>query len=367
MTQTVLLNQTPIAYCNESSQKPPREVIEVTQINAEQLLKQARNGMATVWRGDFHQAKQVLSALKKRAKIQPKPQTNPSDAFHQHRLAQSQSSSLANRLLVQIDANFALNLPRAPQVQAALRDVFGTENSEPFLLPLNQLLGYIGAHEWHKKGVFVPALQHNIHVPFGVFSPIRGEYVDLVAKAACTFAPQSAMDVGTGSGVLAAVLAKAGVAQVWATDNNPRAIECARQNVARLGYAARIEIVQTDLFADECVDLIVCNPPWLPARPTSAIETALYDERHAMLHALLNGAAAHLNAGGQLWIVMSDLAEHLGLRQTDDLNNWFAQAGWRVKSSLNTQPQHDKAQNSHDTLAFARQRETTTLYCLERE
>ncbi|STR04248.1 Uncharacterised protein [Kingella kingae] len=151
MTQTVLLNQTPIAYRNESSQKPPREVIEVTQINAEQLLKQARNGMATVWRGDFHQAKQVLSALKKRAKIQPKPQTNPSDAFHQHRLAQSQSSSLANRLLVQIDANFALNLPRAPQVQAALRDVFGTENSEPFLLPLNQLLGYIGAHEWHKK------------------------------------------------------------------------------------------------------------------------------------------------------------------------------------------------------------------------
>ncbi|MDK4591723.1 methyltransferase, partial [Kingella kingae] len=84
--------------------------------------------------------------------------------------------------------------PRAPQVQAALRDVFGTENSEPFLLPLNQLLGYIGAHEWHKKGVFVPALQHTIHVPFGVFSPIRGEYVDLVAKAACTFAPQSAMD-----------------------------------------------------------------------------------------------------------------------------------------------------------------------------
>ena len=64
---------------------------------------------------------------------------------------------------------------------------------------------------------------------------------------------------------------------------------------------------------------------------------------------------------------MSDLAEHLGLRQTDDLNNWFAQAGWRVKSSLHTQPQHGKAQNSHDTLAFARQRETTTLYCLERE
>ena len=39
------------------------------------------------------------------------------------------------------------------------------------LLPLNQLLGFIGAHEWHKKGIDIPQLDGKIHVPFGVFSP----------------------------------------------------------------------------------------------------------------------------------------------------------------------------------------------------
>ena len=174
------------------------------------------------------------------------------------------------------------------------------------------------------------------------------------------------MDIGTGSGVLAAVLAKHSAACITATDNNPRAVACAADNIARLGLSSRIRVQMQNLFADESADLIVCNPPWLPARPTSAIETALYDPDHAMLHALLHNAGRHLNDGGELWIVMSDLAEHLGLRAAADLQNWFAQTGWRVKSSLHTAPRHAKAQNAHDPLAFARGRETTTLYCLER-
>ena len=113
-------------------------------------------------------------------------------------------------------------------------------------------------------------------------------------------------------------------------------------------------------------DLIVCNPPWLPAKPTSAVETALYDPKHAMLHAFLRGASNHLAQGGQVWLVMSNLAELLGLRGEHDLPNWFAQYGWRVSGSLKTTPQHRKASDSNDPLAFARSREITTLYILER-
>ena len=85
-----------------------------------------------------------------------------------------------------------------------------------------------------------------------------------------------------------------------------------------------------------------------------------------MLHAFLRGAAAHLAQGGQVWLVMSNLAELLGLRGAHDLANWFAQYGWRVVGSLKTAPQHRKASNRSDPLAFARQREITTLYILER-
>lgn len=357
-------------YRNESTQSPPRDFVFVAEASASRIIQAAQQSIATVWRGDFHNAKQVLAAIKKRVK--PKPQAeapahaDPASAFHQHRLAQSQASRLANALCVEIGAGFALDLSRAPNVQAALRDVYGVENTEPFVLPLAQLLGFIGAHEWHKKGVVVPELGGAIHVPFGVFSPIRGEYLSLIAQAKLPANAHTALDVGTGSGVIAALLAQRGVAHIIATDTNPRAIACAQANIARLGFAPQINVLQQDLFGEHTADLIVCNPPWLPAKPTSAVETALYDPKHTMLHAFLRGAAAHLAQGGQVWLVMSNLAELLGLRGAHDLANWFTQYGWRVGGSLKTTPQHRKASDRSDPLAFARQREITTLYILER-
>ena len=64
---------------------------------------------------------------------------------------------------------------------------------------------------------------------------------------------------------------------------------------------------------------MVCNPPWLPARPSSAVEQAVYDEGSRMLKGFLAGLAAHLSPGGEGWLILSDLAEHLGLRSRDEL------------------------------------------------
>ena len=357
-------------YRNESTQSPPRDFVFVNEASASRIIQAAQQNIATVWRGDFHNAKQVLAAIKKR--VQPKPkaahpaQADPATTFHKHRLAQSQASRLANALCIEVGAGFALDLSRAPNVQAALRDVYGVENKDPFFLPLAQLLGFIGAHEWHKKGVTIPELGGAIHVPFGVFSPIRGEYLPLIAQAKLPANARTVLDVGTGSGVIAALLAQRGVENIIATDTNPRAVACAQANIAQLGFAPQINVLQQDLFGEHTADLIVCNPPWLPAKPTSAVETALYDPKHAMLHAFLRGAAAHLAQGGQVWLVMSNLAELLGLRGAHDLANWFTQYGWRVVGSLKTTPQHRKASDRSDPLAFARQREITTLYILER-
>ena len=351
-------------YRNFSQSKPPQQFIETQQLSADKLLQWVRQNTAIIWRGDFQQGKQLLAALKKRVRKPSKTGTTPAETFHKYRLAQAQQSRLINGLLIEIQANFQLNLPRAPDVQAALNDVYDTPNTESFLLPLNQLLGFIGAHEWHKKGVFIEALNNTIHVPFGVFSPLRGEYLDLIAQAPLPETIKSALDLGTGSGVIAAILAKRGVANIIATDNNIRAINAARANFQRLQYK-NIELKQQDGFNNEQVDLIVCNPPWLPVKPTSVIETALYDPQHTMLKNVLKQAAAHLNPQGQLWLIMSDLAEHLGLRQADDLNNWFQENHWRVRQKLSTRPKHSKANNSNDSLAFARQKEITSLYILE--
>lgn len=363
----------PLVWRSESSQKPPRAAVYRREANAADILRAAHTGEATVWTGDFHNAKQVLAALKKRVR-QPRKPVPPDSAhtaevaaaFHAHRMKQTQQSRLINMLAVEIGADFSLDLPRAPDVSAALREVYGDSDGQPFLLPLNRLIGFLGAHEWHKKGVEIPQLDGRIHVPFGVFSPLRGEYLDLLCQAPLTAGFQTAFDIGTGSGVLAALLAKRGL-RVTGSDNNPRAVVCARSNIERLGLAHAVCIQERNGFPEGRADLIVCNPPWLPAKPTSAVETALYDPDSAMLRGFLSGVSARLNPNGEAWLIMSDLAEHLGLRPKGWLETQFAANKLHLSGTLHTRPQHGKAADPNDPLAFARRRETTTLYRLQAE
>lgn len=342
-----------------SAQKPPQS-LEVARdgLSAAAALKHFHRRQALLWRGDYHQAVQLLAAVKKRL---PPPKGGD---FHTHRMQQAQRSALLNLLLVEVGGDYRIALRRAPDAAGALADVFGKPAGQPFLLPLNLLLGLIGAHQWHLRGVEVSELGARIHVPFGVFSPLRGEYLALLAAQKLPEHHACAFDIGTGSGVIAALLAQKGVAQITATDTNPRALACAAANFARLGLDGRIRLLEADLFPEGTADLLVCNPPWLPAKPSSDIETALYDPGSAMLKAFLCGARRHLNPGGEVWLVMSDLAEQLGLRGAGELAQMTADAGWQTVSAAHARPRHAKSRDAADPLAFARSRETTTLYVL---
>ena len=185
------------------------------------------------------------------------------------------------------------------------------------MVSLRELLGVIGAHEWRKKGVEIPALGARIHPHYGVFSPVRGEYVDLVAPGAAARQRTLAFDIGTGTGVLAAVLARRGVASVVATDRT-RARWPARARTSRAwALTEQVEVLRGRPVPARAAPLIVCNPPWLPARPSSPIEHAVYDPDSRMLRGFLAGLAAHLAPGGEGWLMLSDLAEHLGLRSRE--------------------------------------------------
>src|SRR5690606_33974136 len=109
------------------------------------------------------------------------------------------------------------------------------------------LLGMLGSWQWQQQGVSVPGLPGPLHVHYGVFSPVRGEYLSLVWQAPLPSLTQ-ATDLGTGSGVLAAILAQRGVQHVVATDINPRALACAHENLERLGLRQRVTLLETDGF-----------------------------------------------------------------------------------------------------------------------
>lgn len=312
-------------------------------ISADRALRLIERGSTLLWEGDFQNAKQLLSALGRRL-----PAAG-GDSFHDRRRRQAERVRILNSLRLRL-VDHRIALRRAPDVHAACADAYGPPDGER-LVPLRELLGVIGAHQLRLRGVYVHALGERIHPRYGVFAPTRSEYVDLVADCPLP-ATGTAFDVGTGTGVLAAVLARRGVQRVVATDNNPRAVECARENLRRLGV--RAEVVETDLFPPGRADLIVCNPPWIPARPMTVLDHAVYDEDGRMLRGFLAEVADHLEPDGEVWLILSDLAQLLGLRRPGELDEMFRSAGLRVVGREDVVPRHRRA----------RDRETTSLWRL---
>jgi len=359
---------------SESGNPPPRRVlIGDDQITADAAYRLACEGTALLWRGDFQNARQLLQALARRIERKPRKASaasssasniSPGEAFHLHRQAQSQRARTLSMLLLPLDGDYRIPLRRAPDLRQACAEAYGpAEGSEPSLVSLRELLGLIGAHEWRKKGVEVPALAARIHPHYGVFAPIRGEYVDLAATAPL-HATTLAFDIGTGTGVLAALLARRGIAHIVATDQDSRALACARENIARLGLAEQVEVIQADLFPAGRAPLVVCNPPWLPARPSSPLEYAIYDPDSRMLRGFIDGLAAHLTADGEGWLLLSDLAEHLGLRTRAKLLAAFNAAGLKVIGRNEVRPHHPRAFDPSDPLHIARAAEVTSLWRL---
>ncbi len=359
---------------SESGTSPPRRVLIADDLmTADTAYRLACEGTALLWRGDFQNARQLLQAMARRAdkttsvRENKKVAATPAEAFHLYRQAQSQRARTLGMLLLPFNADHSIPLRRAPDVRQACIEAYGTETEEPYIASLRVLQGLIGAFEWRKNGVEVPALGARIHPHYGVFAPMRGEYIGLVAEAPLpklTGTQSLAFDIGTGTGVLAALLARRGIKHIVATDQDVRALNCARKNLAQLGLDAQVDLVQADLFPEGCASLIVCNPPWVPARPSSLLEHAVFDPESRMLLGFLNGLAAHLSPGGEGWLILSDLAEHLGLRTRAELLAAVDTAGLKVLGKTDAMPHHPRVSDARDPLHAARAAELTSLWRL---
>ena len=359
---------------------PKTVVLADDTLTADSAYRLACAGTGLLWRSDFQNARQLLQAMARRmdkpkktrakkATAEAGPAPLPGAAFHAHRLAQSQRNRVLSAILIELDGDYGMDLRRAPDVRQACVQAFGPAQGQASVISLRSLQGAVGAFEWRKNGVEVPGMGEalRIYPHYGVFSPVRGEYVDLVAQAPLPEALKAqslAFDVSVGTGVLSAVLARRGVAQVVGSDLSERAVACARDNLQRLGLQNQVSLLQTHLFPPGQAALVVCNPPWLPARPVGLLDQAVYDEGSQMLKGFLVGLREHLCEGGEGWLILSDLAEHLGLRSREALLGWIADAGLVVLGRLDAKPVHAKAQDSTDPLHAARSAEVTSLWRL---
>ena len=419
--QFIQIEHQQIRWHSEAGLPAPKRVQRIDDtMSADVAYRLACEGTALLWQGDFQGARQMLAAMTRRLEAQQKEKTkkiaknaaknlvenlvenlaektgNQAESktaeslFNLHRQRLGQRARVLNCLLISMRGDHSVALKRAPDAVAAVKaavtetvttTVDITENSD-YVLTLRELLGMIGAYEWRKAGVAIAALDgRHIHAHYGVFAPLRAEYLHLVATAPLPKSVTSfigttgslAYDIGTGTGVLAAILATRGMAKIIATDTAPRALVCATENITNLGLADKVTVLNAHLFPEASAtgqiglkkaDLIVCNPPWIPARPSSPLESAVYDPDSQMLRGFLAGAGAHLSADGEAWLILSDLAEHLHLRSRAELLGWINDAGLKVLGRQDAKPNHPKVIDESDFLHAARKAETTSLWRL---
>lgn len=124
---------------------------------------------------------------------------------------------------------------------------------------------------------------------------------------------QRVADLGTGSGLVAMVAARAG-ARVTAVDIHPDAVRCARENVARNALDSTVDVICSDVFAnlppDARFDLILTNPPFFPREPRDLKDHAFAAGAHwEFFRKLAAALPERLAPDGSLLLVHSSDAD----------------------------------------------------------
>ncbi len=181
-----------------------------------------------------------------------------------------------------------------------------------FALPVEDARVLSSAWDWYERGVYFPVLGYRVHPFYGTYIPARMEHLELFGTwlAKYTGVRNRAIDVGTGSGVLALQMAKAGFQQVFATDINPNAIESVARQLQRLPKAPSIELQHADLLGAfrGPFDLIVSNPPWMKGDVGRTLDLAMYFQ-DGFFERFFDHALQHLAPGGRVVLVFSNIIE----------------------------------------------------------
>ena len=201
------------------------------------------------------------------------------DADFPTRAAQERRfESVAERLLVTVERH-RVTLSDVPEI-GFLAELY--PETPDFTLSLLWVQALNGAWVRHQSGVHFPVLGRRLHPHYGVYAPARMTHLELFATwlSGAGVSKGLAVDVGTGCGVLALMLSRAGFSQVVATDINPYALVGLERDLQRQTAPTPIVLKQGDLLCEESgpVDLVVFNPPWTQGEVRTTIDQALVYE-----------------------------------------------------------------------------------------
>jgi hypothetical protein len=235
------------------------------------VMDAMERGEMFCFQGSYGTAMAFYSWLKKQVDL-----IYPITNYESSRVNRERLREFGQRLLVRVN-DHQIDLQKAPHIPW-LSEFY--PDLQEFYLPFTHVLGINGAYQWFIKGIQFPGLKNSVHPYYGVYFPTRTEHLQLFDDWLQRNKPfGSAMDLGTGCGVLSFYMLKHGVQNIVATDINPNAIHSVRIELERLGLLKRVILSYADMFEGiDCskLDLVVFNPPWIPDRTTSGIDQAMY-------------------------------------------------------------------------------------------
>ena len=272
-----------------------------------------------------------------------------------------------------------------------------------YFVPVNMLVGLINSQEWQKNGVEIAWLENRLIYPhYGVWSPTSQEYLNLLDLYMKSFKKTSdiinTIDIGCGIGVLGIVASKYGLSgELVGIDNNADAVECTKMNAKVHGLGTKMKAMQLDItklyYSDKMFDsqsapillakyqayrkilhelgipskydLILCNPPWIPASKVfeiNPLDNGVYDPDEKFLKSAINFAKLHLTGDkkGRLLLAYSDLAQIIGLQDKERVEDLCHKAGLVIEEVYQTQMQPPK--RPFDVLANYKQEAKVQLF-----
>ncbi len=184
-------------------------------------------------------------------------------------------------------------------------------------MPIQQILGFayfMGDKFKVSKDTLIPRDETEI---------LARKAIDIINKNNL----KSALDVGTGTGILACSIAKYTLSKSTALDVSENALKIAEENIRNLALTEKVQILQSNLLENvsQKYDLIISNPPYIPLSEKATIQKevtfdpdlALYtsDEKGLEFYEKISkDAKNYLNKKGYLLFEM-------GLGQSEAIKN----------------------------------------------
>ena len=259
---------------------------------------------------------------------------SPKDIFHLYRRGKINQIHFLARVGFTIDQNYKIFLrfvPEIPILNSAIR-TFITEPM-PIFMPINLWDGIISANEWNEKGIQIAGLGNKIYPGYGVWPPTNQEYLKLFTDyISSSNLEGTAVDLGSGSGVLGMILAKHGL-NSFGVDNNFHAAKSSNLNAQRLGLDfTAVHGDANSIIIPEC-DVLVCNPPWIPAVSSSILDNGNYDPDENLLKASFS-QTKKLKPNGRFLLIYSDLAQNLELQNKGRIEELCKENNLVIKNIL---------------------------------